>query len=344
MVSGTAMLLAVAGNFYLWNKLNLDLPLAAIILLVVVLTMLNLGYGFLRENASRKLLKGMFDQYVPPAHIDRMMSDPSAYQFEGEQKELTVLFSDIRSFTNISETLSAAELKGFLNSYFTPITQIIFDNEGTIDKYVGDMVMAFWGAPIDDERHAYHAVLTALKMQQMTQRLRDEFSKKGWPAVEIGVGLNSGPMNVGDMGSSYRRAYTVLGDSVNLGSRLESITKFYGAKILLGEHTQALAPEFIYRYVDRIQVKGKNEPVRVYEPLCLQKDMTSALSAELTQYEAAHQLYMEQQWDAAAAAFSELIQSYPEQKLYQVYKDRVADLRQENLPHDWDGVFRHTQK
>lgn len=344
LVSGTTMLLAVTGNFYLWNKLNLDLPLAAIILLVVILTMLNLGYGFLRENASRRLLKGMFDQYVPPAHIDRMMSDPSAYQFEGEQKELTVLFSDIRSFTNISETLSAAELKAFLNSYFTPITKIIFDNEGTIDKYVGDMVMAFWGAPVDDERHAYHAVLTALKMQQMTQKLRDEFSEKGWPAVEIGVGLNTGPMNVGDMGSSYRRAYTVLGDSVNLGSRLESITKFYGAKILIGEHTQALAPEFIYRYVDRIQVKGKNEPVRVYEPLCLQKELTAELSAELTQYEAAHQLYMEQQWDAAAAAFAELIHGYPQQKLYQVYKDRIADLRQENLSQDWDGVFRHTQK
>ena len=344
VVSGATMLVSVAGNFYLWAELDLDLPLAAIILLVVVLTMLNLGYGFIRENASRRLLKGMFDQYVPPAHIDRMMSDPSAYQFEGEQKELTVLFSDIRSFTNISETLSASELKAFLNNYFTPITKIIFDNEGTIDKYVGDMVMAFWGAPVDDERHAYHAVLTALKMQQMTQKLREEFAAKGWPAVEIGVGLNTGPMNVGDMGSSYRRAYTVLGDSVNLGSRLESITKFYGAKILIGEHTRALAPEFIYRYVDRIQVKGKNEPVRVYEPLCLQNEIAADQAEELSLYEAAHTLYMEQQWGAASSAFQQLIDGYPGQKLYQVYKDRIEDLQYADLPEDWDGVFRHTQK
>lgn len=286
----------------------------------------------------------MFDQYVPPAHIDRMMNDPSAYQFEGEQKELTVLFSDIRSFTNISESLSAAELKAFLNNYFTPITKIIFDNEGTIDKYVGDMVMAFWGAPVDDKKHAYHAVLTALKMQQMTQQLRQEFSAKGWPAVEIGVGLNTGPMNVGDMGSSYRRAYTVLGDAVNLGSRLESITKFYGAKILIGEHTHAQAPEFVYRYVDRIQVKGKNEPVRVYEPLCLKTELTPELEHELSQYEKAHQLYMQQQWQAASGAYQQLIADYPEQKLYQVYKDRIADLSTTDLPEDWDGVFRHTQK
>lgn len=336
--------LVVSGNFYLWARLNLDLPLAAILLLVGILTMLNLGYGFLRENANRRILKGMFDQYVPPAHIDRMMNDPSAYQFTGEQKELTVLFSDIRSFTNISETLSASELKAFLNNYFTPITKIIFDNEGTIDKYVGDMVMAFWGAPVDDERHAYHAVYTALEMQKMTKILRDEFAEKGWPAVEIGVGLNTGPMNVGDMGSSYRRAYTVLGDSVNLGSRLESITKFYGAKILIGEHTQAQAPEFVYRYVDRIQVKGKNEPVRVYEPLCLQKDLSSEAAEELAIYEGAHTLYMEQQWAAALSAFQQLIDRYPQQKLYQVYKQRIEDLRHTDLPEDWDGVFRHTQK
>jgi len=344
VVSGITVLVAVGSNFYLWAKLNLDLPLAAILLLIVSLTMLNLGYGFLRENASRKLLKGMFDQYVPPAHIDRMMADPSAYQFEGEQKELTVLFSDIRSFTNISESLSASELKAFLNSYFTPITKIIFDNECTIDKYVGDMVMAFWGAPVDDERHAYHEVLTALEMQKMTKVLHDQFAAKGWPAVEVGVGLNTGPMNVGDMGSSYRRAYTVLGDSVNLGSRLESITKFYGAKILVGEHTHAQAPEFIYRYVDRIQVKGKNEPVRVYEPLCLQHELEADQADELSFYEAAHALYMEQQWPAASAAFEQLTGKYPNQKLYQVYRDRIENLQHADLPVDWDGVFRHTQK
>jgi adenylate cyclase len=344
LVSSVTMLLVCAGNFYLWARLNLDLPLAAILLLVGVLTMLNLGYGFLRESASRKLLKGMFNQYVPPAHIDRMMSDPAAYQFAGEQKELTVLFSDIRSFTNISESLSASELKAFLNGYFTPITKIIFDHEGTIDKYVGDMVMAFWGAPLDDQSHAYHAVSAALAMQEITQSLHKEFKKKGWPMIEVGIGVNTGPMNVGDMGSSYRRAYTVLGDSVNLGSRLESVTKFYGAKILIGEGTYSQAPEFIYRFVDRIQVKGKNEPVRVYEPLCRKEELNSEQRIELAQYEAAHALYLEQNWEAASRAFEQLMDEYPQQKLYVVYSDRIQNLRHQALPADWDGVFRHTQK
>jgi len=342
-VSGIAVLLGISGNFYLWTYQHLDLPLAAVLLLVGGLTIINLGYGFISENVSRRLLKGMFDQYVPPAHIERMMNDPAAYQFAGESKELTVLFSDIRSFTNISESLSAADLKALLNSYFTPVTKVIFDHEGTIDKYVGDMVMAFWGAPLDDERHAFHAVQAALSMQQVTASLCEEFAARGWPAIKIGIGINSGQMNVGDMGSSYRRAYTVLGDAVNLGSRLESITKFYGAEILVGEHTQALAPEFVYRYVDRIQVKGKNEPIRVYEPLGRIGDVEEAVLKELQMQQRAVEHYFARRWDDAVLMFTRLEQQQP-RRLYQVYIERIADLRQQALPEDWDGVFRHTAK
>ncbi|PHS66160.1 MAG: adenylate/guanylate cyclase domain-containing protein [Thalassobium sp.] len=342
-VSGIAVLLGISGNFYLWAYQHLDLPLAAVLLLVGGLTIINLGYGFISENVSRRLLKGMFDQYVPPAHIERMMNDPAAYQFAGESKELTVLFSDIRSFTNISESLSAADLKALLNSYFTPVTKVIFDHEGTIDKYVGDMVMAFWGAPLDDERHAFHAVQAALSMQQVTASLCEEFAARGWPAIKIGIGINSGQMNVGDMGSSYRRAYTVLGDAVNLGSRLESITKFYDAEILVGEHTQALAPEFVYRYIDRIQVKGKNEPVRVYEPLGRIGDVEEAVLKELQMQQRAVEHYFARRWDDAVLMFTRLEQQQP-RRLYQVYIERIADLRQQALPEDWDGVFRHTAK
>ncbi len=343
LLSGLTLLLVISGNFYLWTYQHLDLPLAAVLLLVSSLTLLNLGYGFVSENVSRRQLKGMFDQYVPPAHIERMMNDPSAYQFAGESKELTVLFSDIRSFTNISEKLSAADLKALLNSYFTPITKVIFDNEGTIDKYVGDMVMAFWGAPLDDQQHASHAVQAALCMQCVTASLRDEFSARGWPAIEIGIGINTGPMNVGDMGSSYRRAYTVLGDAVNLGSRLESITKFYGVPILVGEQTQAQAPEFVYRYIDRIQVKGKNEPIRVYEPLGLANEIDDATQQELSLQQQATEHYFARRWDEAQQIFSELWQCQP-RRLYQVYSERIEHLRQQELAEDWDGVFRHTEK
>ncbi len=343
LLSGLAVVLVISGNFYLWSYQNLDLPLAAVLLLVGGLTIVNLGYGFVSENLSRRLLKGMFDQYVPPAHIERMMNDPTAYQFAGESKELTVLFSDIRSFTNISENLSAADLKALLNSYFTPITKVIFDNEGTIDKYVGDMVMAFWGAPLDDERHACHAVQAALSMQRVTASLREEFIARGWPAIEIGIGINTGPMNVGDMGSSYRRAYTVLGDAVNLGSRLESITKFYGVPVLVGEQTQAQAPEFVYRYIDRIQVKGKNEPIRVYQPLGLASEVDEATRQELALQQQGTEHYFARRWAEAQQVFSELWQRQP-RRLYQVYSERIEHLRQQDLGADWDGVFRHTEK
>ena len=340
--AGTAVLL-VGGNFWLWTAHGLDLPLAALLLLTISLTTFTLGYGFLRENVSRRQLRGMFDQYVPPAHIERMMNDPEAYQFNGDSKELTVLFSDIRSFTSISESLSASQLKQLLNEYFTPITRVIFEHDGTIDKYVGDMVMAFWGAPLDDHQHAAHAVAAALAMQRETARLRDEFAARGWPAVHIGIGINTGVMNVGDMGSSYRRAYTVLGDAVNLGSRLESITKFYGVDILVSEHTCRQAPQFAYRFVDCIQVKGKEEPVAVYQPLGLASELSEAVRLELQVLEQAISAYRRTDWETAAGLFAQLQQQAPS-RLYEVYAERIISLRGQELPAGWNGVYRHQEK
>jgi adenylate cyclase len=163
-----------------------------------------------------------------------------------------------------------------LNEFFTPITGIIFEHNGTIDKYVGDMVMAFWNAPLLDANHAEHAIDAALSMLQKVEELKITFAAKGLPEINIGVGINTGFMNVGDMGSVYRRTYTVLGDAVNLGSRLESITKFYGVKLLVGEGTYDLAPQFLYRLVDKIIVKGKREPVCVYEPVCRLEDASES--------------------------------------------------------------------
>ncbi len=340
--AGTAVLL-VGGNFWLWTVHGLDLPLAALLLLTISLTTFTLGYGFLRENVSRRQLRGMFDQYVPPAHIERMMNDPEAYQFNGDSKELTVLFSDIRSFTSISESLSASQLKQLLNEYFTPITRVIFEHDGTIDKYVGDMVMAFWGAPLDDHQHAAHAVAAALAMQRETARLREVFAARGWPAVHIGIGINTGVMNVGDMGSSYRRAYTVLGDAVNLGSRLESITKFYGVDILVSEHTCRQAPQFAYRFVDCIQVKGKEEPVAVYQPLGLASELSEAVRLELQVLEQAISAYRSTDWEVAAGLFAQLQQQAPS-RLYEVYAERITSLRGQELPAGWNGVYRHQEK
>ena len=180
--------------------------------LVTVLAMFNLAYGFLSESRQRDRLKGMFGHYVPPPLVEQMLRRPDRFTTDGESRELTVLFADIRNFTTLSETLSPNELKKLLNSFFTPMTRIIFEKHGTIDKYVGDMIMAFWGAPLEDERHAVHAVEAALAMLAEVERLKPEFRERGLPEITIGIGVNTGIMNVGDMGSEFRRAYTVIGD------------------------------------------------------------------------------------------------------------------------------------
>ena len=344
MSSLTFMLGITALNFKLWADFKLDISLVIILFLILLLTVINLTYGYLKEGVNRRAIKGMFDQYVPPAHIDAMLSNPDNYNFDGESKELSVLFSDIRNFTSISESLSATELKSMLNDFFTPITGIIFDYQGTIDKYVGDMVIAFWGAPLDDPNHREHAIAAALKMLQKVEELKPEFDKRGFPEVNIGIGINSGYMNVGDMGSTYRRSYTVLGDAVNLGSRLEGITKVYGVKLLIGEQTYDHIEGYLCRLVDKVQVKGKEQAIRIYQPLCLEKEASEELVGLVNEYHRAHNYYVHQDWDEAERMFSKLKESDPETALYDVYLERIPALRTQALKADWDGTFRHTSK
>src|SRR5690606_31400238 len=169
--------------------------------------LLNIIAGYLSANRQRRAIQGLFSEYVPAAYVERMVSEPNAVNLSGEQRNMTVLFSDVRNSTAISEHLSAGELKDLLNRYLSAVTEIIFHHHGTIDKYVGDLVMAFWNAPLDDPHHARHAVEAALAMQQRMVALRKEFAAEGLPEFHIGIGINTGPTNVGDMGSQYRRAY-----------------------------------------------------------------------------------------------------------------------------------------
>lgn len=333
----------IYGNVWLWTDLNIALPMAASILLVLLLMMYNIGTGFFAENKRRQQIKGIFDQYVPPAHIDKMLDDPDSVNMEGERKELSVLFSDIRSFTTISEKLSANKLKRLLNRYFDPITETIFTHQGTIDKYVGDMVMAFWGAPLDDERHAQNAVETAFEMLRITDRLREEFKKDGLPEVRVGIGINTGDMNVGDMGSTFRKAYTVLGDAVNLGSRLEGLTKFYGVELLVSEATISQCTDIEYRRIDRVKVKGKNEAVAIVEPIAPER-ATEPFLQEMRHYHQAYDCYLAQQWQEASKQFKTLAEMNPQDILYTLYIERISSLEDQQLPEDWDGSFTHTSK
>ena len=344
-VATLALLLTLVSiNLYIWFSLNVALPLASSFLLTLALGTLHLLEGFLGERRAKQHVTSVFGQYVPSAHIDHMLAAPDQYGFQGENREMTVLFSDIRSFTTISENLSAAELKDLLNRYFTPITETIFRHQGTVDKYVGDMVMAFWGAPLTDTQHAQHALQASLEMQKVVARLNPELKALGYPELTIGIGINSGPMNVGDMGSSFRRAYTVLGDAVNLGSRLENLTKFYHVGVLVGAQTAQNCPDWTFRFVDRIQVRGKLKPVDVFEPIGPTSKVSKRLAEELSSYQEAYDLYLNREWDAARTRFEQLVETSKRPELYQIYLDRIDILSWQPLPDDWDGTFTHTHK
>jgi adenylate cyclase len=332
-------------NFLVWQQSHFILAIALPLLMIITVSTFNLAYGFLHEARARRELKGMFGQYVPPQLVQEMSDNPDAsYGFEGESREMTVMFSDIRSFTTISESLDASQLKQLLNRFFSPMTRIIFEQRGTIDKYVGDMIMAFWGAPLRNEHHALHAVQAGLEMLHETEKLHRQFSEEGLPAVHIGIGINTGTMNVGDMGSEYRRAYTVLGDAVNQGSRLEALTKFYGVSLLIGEQTHAqLNGAIPCREVDLVRVKGKQEAVRIYEPLDLKQPPGVTVLQQLEQYTQALQAYRQMAWDKAELIFTQLdtSESHP---LYQLYIQRCIQYRNTPPSCDWDGVYQHQQK
>jgi len=339
-----ALMLVGSANLWVWHRHGLALGLAVPSLEIVSLGIVNLLAGYLAETRARDRLKSMFGQYVPPELVERMNQSPESYSNDGETRELTVLFADVRNFTTISESLTAAGLKDLLNRFFTPMTEIIFRHRGTIDKYVGDMVMAFWGAPVEDPRHAVHAVEAAFEMLAAVERLKPEFRALGLPEINIGIGLNTGLMNVGDMGSAFRRAYTVLGDSVNLASRLEGLTKYYGVLLVVGPKTRELANGFLYRRLDLVRVKGKRTAVDVFQPVCRNGEANAAILEELELHERAFAHYLRREWDDAVRLFEDLQRRSANPGLYAMYLERVASLRVEPLPDDWDGVFERRQK
>jgi len=257
---------------------------------------------------------------------------------------MTVLFSDVRDFTSISEGLPPEGLKDMMNAYLTEMTEAIQEKRGTIDKYIGDAIMAFWGAPVPDAEHATHAVEAALTMQKRVRGLDPEFVKRGWPMLNIGVGLNCGEMNVGDMGSRFRRAYTVMGDAVNIASRLESLTKEYGVGILVSEGMVAAAQGFVYREVDRVVVKGRTEGVAIFEPLGRVGEVAEAALQEIDRFHKALALYRKRRWIEALQLFEALAAKSPDTKLYKLYITRSSHYV-ENAPEPaWNGTWVFTTK
>lgn len=312
-------------------------PMEYSLLTIFVLFAFHMLTSWFRETRQRQRLVTVFGQYVPPELVELIGQDPQGFSLAGEAREMTVMFCDVRNFTQIAEPLDPKSLVSLLNGIFDPLTEIAYRHFGTIDKYMGDAVMAFWGAPARDPHHARNAVLAALEMQQALARLRREFRARNWPEIHMGIGINSGMMNVGNMGSRYRVSYTVVGDSVNLAARLESATRVLHAGIAVSVETRNQAPDVLFRELGSIHLKGKKEAVRIFEPLCLSDQATSQQRRDISLHESALSAFYARDWRKATRLFGKLWEQNPEDPLYGLYVDRIGQFSRGLLPDDWAG-------
>jgi len=265
--ASVGVLVLFGANAIAWSNFSLVLPLAASIAAVVCLGLFNLVVGWFAEGRARRAVLARFGEYVSPALVEQMAHDPVNWQVaESSNRELTMLFADIRGFTRIAESMQPEPLREYINTFLTAMTEVIHAHRGTVDKYIGDAVMAFWGAPLDDEEHADHAVAAAVAMQREVARLSAGFVSRGLPPLAVGIGINTGVVRVGDMGSKLRRAYTVIGDAVNLASRLESLTRRYEVPIIVGETTAQRCRHQRFRELARTTIAGRTESVRIFVP------------------------------------------------------------------------------
>ena len=274
VVGVAAIMLVGLSTLLAWNAiayahLGWVVSLACGVLALVMVAVTNLVAGYVTEGRSRRAVIGLFGQYVAPQLVERMASDPDNFVLESQNKELTILFADIRGFTRMAESMEPQQLRDYLNRFLTAMTEVIHTYNGTVDKYIGDAVMAFWGAPVDDPMHADHAVAAALAMQREVDRLNREFEMLGWPRLTVGIGINTGVVRVGDMGSKLRRAYTVIGDAVNLAARLEGLSKKYELPIVIGDATRRAVRGIALQFVAQSEVLGRTEPVGVWQPVAL---------------------------------------------------------------------------
>lgn len=343
-VAGFAFLAGIAVfdyyGFFLHGQLvGVTYPMCALIVVFIVVTLVN----YFSEGREKRFIRGAFSHYVSADVVAQLVKSPDKLSLEGEERVLSCMFSDIRGFTSISEQLSARDMSAFLNEYLTDMTDIVMEQKGTVDKFIGDAIMAIWGAPVEDEQHAANCVRTGLIMLDRLAGLRQGWEQRGLPYLDIGVGVNTGIMRVGNMGSRSRFDYTVIGDNVNLASRLEGLNKEYGTHCLITEATlRELDGQFLCRLVDMVKVKGKSEPVKIYEPL-VEGEGDEELRREIETFEAALADYRGQNFESARSAFSALQQEHP-QALYELYLERLEEYRQNPPPADWDGVYVFTHK
>jgi len=342
-VGTAAAVLGVGFGLWLQHRtvLPVALPLTQIATLFLGLNVL----GYLFETRTKNAMNKLFGQYVPPELVGEMNQDPARYTMSAKSTELTVMFADVRGFTTLSEKMEPAALGELMNTLLTELSRVIrADHLGTIDKYIGDCVMAFWGAPIDRPDHAAAATAAALDMQKALTALVPTLTLPEGAHIAVGIGLNTGKAVVGNMGSAYRMAYTVLGDTVNTASRLEGLTKAYGASIVVGESVRAAAADdFLWCELDWVRVKGRDKPLAIHEPLCRLSEADEAWRGQIARHERALLDYRERRFEQALGTWTALQAERP-CKLFELWAERSQTYLAHPPAEGWDGVYTFETK
>jgi adenylate cyclase len=341
--AGTAAVL-VALNTWLYASHSLVLPLASALVMVALAFALNMSWGYFVESRTRRGLVRLFGTYVPPQLVNEMLQRPGRYSMRAESKEMTVLFCDMRDFTRLSEQMAPAELQAFLNTVFSRLTNVISAHRGTVDKYMGDCVMAFWGAPIDTPDHAALAVRAALDMADAVRDMNRIHRAGGRPEISVGIGINSGVMSVGDMGSTARRSYTVVGDAVNLASRLEGLSGHYGVEVVASGTTRDLTPGYTWQELDSVLVKGKAQAVAIFTPLTTEAAIAAQRTGQLQRWAQVLAAYRRQDWAVGRNLLAPLLAADAKKVLYQLYAQRLASMALRPQDPGWDGATRFETK
>lgn len=329
-------------NLWAYVQARVVLPVVAGVIMVLMAYVLHISYGFFLEARTKKQLVQLFGHYIPAELVDEMAKHPGGYSLQAQARELTIMFCDVQQFTRMAESMEPAQVQDLLNRLFNRIAAVMAPNNGTIDKYIGDCVMAFWGAPLPVENHAWLAVKTACEITHMLADFNAEQTGLNQPIIRMGIGINTGVVRVGDMGSSIRKSYTVLGDAVNLAARLEPLARKYGCPVVAGPRTVECTQQVPWQWLDRIRVAGKAQAVDVYAPLdavLSTQDLSDQQWQELDAWQQFRAAYQRFDWDASRKHLATAQALRPDKPLYAVYSQRLHAFMQSPPPPDWDGVI-----
>lgn len=327
-------------NLWLYLVHQLVMPLASLILACVAMLLLTMGYAYFFQGRPRRLLARRFGGHVPPQVLDEMSGEPERYDLAPQTRPMTVLFCDMRNHAELTRDLTAVEVRELMGSFFACVTEVVARHRGTLDKYVGDAVMAFWGAPLETSRHADQAVAAALGLGEALKVLNSARRERGLPAIDVGIGINTGMMVVGDLGTPMRSNYTVMGEAVDLAARIEILTASYGVTVLAGDGTRDAANHLPWQEVDRVRIRGRERPLTLYAPLASRDQAAEAQAGELKAWHLALKAYRAQDWDQADVQLLNLQRLQPGKPLYSLFAYRIAHLRKHPPGADWDGAFQ----